>query len=149
MSFLASLTGSKAIVSVLAIGAGGVLGYNWVTTGCPSGVCPSERAASAAVVNVSDTAEAADSCCSLGTAVADKASCASECETPCTDKAVAEAGEAGGCCALMAEVSNVALTTETKEADSCCSTEAKVEKAEADSCCASEPAPQQTATNTP
>lgn len=46
---------AKAVAAVLVLGAGSVLAYNWATTGCPSGVCRSERAASSAVLPAAGT----------------------------------------------------------------------------------------------
>lgn len=65
-----SLTAGKAISAVLVLGATSVLGYNWVTTGCPTGVCPTSKAAknTAAISTVAlpgSDAQAKDACCSL------------------------------------------------------------------------------------
>jgi hypothetical protein len=65
-----SITAGKAISAVLVLGATSVLGYNWVTTGCPTGVCPSSKAAknTAAISTVAlpgSEAQTKDACCSL------------------------------------------------------------------------------------
>lgn len=144
MALGTGLCAGKIVAGVLGIGAASVLGFNWITTGCPTGVCPSETkvtetSMSSAVVPVALTTagseKAADSCCQLMDAAADvksvKTVAAEEASSCCAEKAseaavttVALPTEAASCCSEKAEgaVTNVALATkpEAKEAGSCC-----------------------------
>ncbi|MCC5824474.1 MAG: hypothetical protein LAT64_13420 [Phycisphaerales bacterium] len=123
----------KVIAIVVGLGAAGFLGFNWVTTGCPTGVCPTERAAQAAITPASLNTEKAEGCCELMAEAACEAEkvCCSEkaCDTEkvcCSEKACdAEkaCGEAKACAGQSAcgsdeaQITNVAMTT---EAATCC-----------------------------
>jgi hypothetical protein len=123
-----SIMAGKVIVGVLGLGAASVLGFNWITTGCPTGVCPTERAAQAAITQASLPAEteASDACCAL-MAEADVQNVAAKTESCATD-ADACAATAAGCCnadKTDAVMTNVAATTEAT--DSCCAEKAAAE----------------------
>ncbi|MFK7884640.1 MAG: hypothetical protein AB8F26_10715 [Phycisphaerales bacterium] len=156
MSFLASITGSKAIVSVLAIGAGSVLGYNWVTTGCPSGTCPTERAAAritqASMVETEDLGSAcstksADSCCPLtAETTAEMTNVAAELPACCAELGEPACGDASNCTDMAApEDSTVVIETVANEAAQSPS-ECSDNK---DACCPLTEAAEQTASNAP
>lgn len=120
MALGTGICAGKIVAGVLGIGAASVLGFNWVTTGCPSGVCPTERAPQSTVIATSlNPTEAAtgttpDSCCPLmasearvETVAATTEACAAEaagcCENPpeaCCSQEGAEApcDEAKACC---------------------------------------------------
>lgn len=159
MALGTGLCAGKIIAGVLGVGAASVLGFNWMATGCPSGVCPIERAAQGqittasmtnAVIPASLTAVAAesaiDSCCQL-LAVAEEAetkACETKaCETVACETATtgAVAGKADSCCSEMmadqAAVTSVALTTEATDAsEPCCFDKgAKAACDEAKACC--------------
>lgn len=140
MALGTGLCAGKIIAGVLGAGAASVLGFNWITTGCPSGVCPTERAAQAAVVpaslNTTEAAGGVDSCCSLmgdavevKTVAADTEVCETKADSCCADEAavttVAAETAATSCCSEkgvdQAAVTTVALATEAAEtAEACC-----------------------------
>lgn len=123
MALLSGLCAGKVIAGVVAIGATSFLGYNWVTTGCPTGVCPTERAAQAAMVSTSLTTTAAaevpaEGCCAL-TAETATSACAVEAEA-----CYAEAAKTGCCSADKAEqvaITTVAATLPAAPEGQCCS----------------------------
>lgn len=131
-----SLSAGKAVAAVLALGAGSVLGYNWITTGCPSGVCPTDRAASSAVVPVADTAETkSDSCCPL---TAETTAVAAELPGCCAELGEAACGDASKCADMGSDMAagcdaeeqtETVVQTVTNEAagDSCCPSEKTAE----------------------
>ncbi|GEM_PF-4247143 len=153
------ISASKSVFAVLAVGAGSVLGYNWMTTGCPSGVCPTERAA-ANVIPAAMTAETeatscstekADSCCPLTDAatVTTVANTAEGCEAACEDKAACDdmtACDSESACSDKAEcqtdAANVQAVSMTTEAQSECADKPA-------SCCPLTEATEQTASNAP
>ncbi len=115
MAGISGLSAGKFIAGVVAVGAASVLGYNWITTGCPTGVCPTERAAITAAAHA--TEGGADSCCAL-MAETEKSACG----------VVAEACEAeakGGCCsegkAEQVVITTVAATLPSAPEGECCS----------------------------
>lgn len=122
MALGTGICAGKIVAGVLGMGAASVLGFNWITTGCPTGVCPTERAAQAAVIPASLTtgqagAEAGvDSCCALMGAEAKVETVAAITEACAT--------EAASCCSekqAEAAVTSVALTTEAgATAEACC-----------------------------
>lgn len=95
----------KIIAGVLGIGAASVLGFNWITTGCPTGVCPTERAAQVAITAAS-----------LDTAAPAQAEGPDAC---CAPKAPAEA-KADACCPAEAATTTIAATKLTPATDACC-----------------------------
>ena len=122
MACATGICAGKIIAIVVGVGATGFLGYNWVTTGCPTGVCPTERAAQAAITPASMTtaagAEKADACCPLTaeTAAAEACDTAMACDT---EKACEEATACQTACEGDAQVATVAMTSE--KAETCCS----------------------------
>jgi len=86
------ITASKAAFALLAVGAGSVLGYNWITTGCPSGVCATAPTTSAVLLASLNADTGADSCC------ADAAACDTDATPIIETTAVAETADAMACC---------------------------------------------------
>lgn len=105
------IAAAKVIAGVIGLGAASVLGYNWITTGCPSGVCPTERAAQAAITAAALPAEApAEGCCATKAAEASAADACCSAEAALTTVA-AEPAKTDSCCALMAEAGSTAAVT--------------------------------------
>lgn len=109
-----SLTAGKAISAVLVLGATSVLGYNWVTTGCPTGVCPTSKAAknSAVISTVAlpgTEAQAKDACCSLTA----QAATTTETTLPacCAELGHAACGDASKCADMAAPAETPATET--------------------------------------
>lgn len=147
------IAASKAVFAVLAVGAGSVLGYNWMTTGCPSGTCPTERAA-ANIIPAAMTSETeasscsidkADSCCPLTEAAAMTA-VANELPACCAELDKAACGDASLCTDMpapeqaQAVIQSVSVETETQQTEC---------EDKADSCCPLTEAAEQTASNAP
>ncbi len=127
-----SLSAGKAVAAVLALGAGSVLGYNWITTGCPSGVCPTERAArNAAVTPVANTqteTKDADGCCPL---MAETTAVAAELPACCAELGQAACGDPSQCADMAAgcdadKQCDTAVQTVSNETagDDCCPSKA-------------------------
>lgn len=117
----------KLIAIVVGVGAAGFLGYNWVTTGCPTGVCPTERAAQATITPAAMTttaAEQTDACCALtAETVAAAETCATE-QAYDAEKACETACETA--CEGDVQVAAVGMITDEK-AESCCSEQGATE----------------------
>ena len=108
-----SITAGKAISAVLVLGATSVLGYNWVTTGCPTGVCPTSKAAgNSAVISTvalpgSET-ETKDACCSLTAQAAPTDATLPAC---CAELGHAACGDASKCTDMAAPAESPAAET--------------------------------------
>ncbi len=103
MACISGLCAGKFVAGIVGVGAASVLGFNWITTGCPTGVCPTERAAQAAITPAALTTEAAaDSCCAL-MAETEKSACGLE-------AAACAAEQTAGCCS-EGQADQVAITT--------------------------------------
>lgn len=105
------IAAGKIVAGVLGLGAASVLGFNWITTGCPSGVCPTERAAQAAITAAAlETAPAVDSCCATKAAETTQADacCAAEAAVTTVAAPAATPDAPDACCALMAEAATTA-----------------------------------------
>lgn len=114
---------AKIVAGVVALGATSLLGYNWITTGCPTGVCPTERAAAAITPAALTVPAEGDACCAL-TQAAEGAAATSACAV----EADACLATAEGCCqdkaAPAAETTPVAAETPAcEDAKPCCATE--------------------------
>ncbi len=119
MAAISGLSAGKFIAGVVAVGAASVLGYNWITTGCPTGVCPTERAAQAAITTAAHTTDAGtDSCCAL-MAETEKSACGVAAE------ACVAAETKSGCCsegkAEQVVITTVAATLPSAPEGECCS----------------------------
>ena len=117
MGLCGGMCAGKIIAGVVAIGAASVLGFNWITTGCPTGVCPTERAAQATITPASlATSGKADSCCAL-MAETEKSACGVAAES-----CVAEAKS--GCCSEgkteQVAITNVSATLPAAPKGECC-----------------------------
>lgn len=115
---------AKIVAGVVALGATSLLGYNWITTGCPTGVCPTERAAAAITPAALTVPAEGEGCCALTAEVAhhtgDQAA-----KSACGVQADACLATAAGCCQdEAAETTPVAAEAPAcEDAKPCCATE--------------------------
>lgn len=149
------IAASKAVFAVLALGAGSVLGYNWMTTGCPSGVCPTERAAAKVIPAAMSTdtdamscsTEKADACCPLtAQTTAAVTNVSAELPACCAALGAPACGDASNCSDMPApEHAQAVVETVSNDA-----TETSSECSEKkDACCPLTEAAEQTASNAP
>jgi len=104
MACISGLCAGKFIAGIVGVGAASVLGFNWITTGCPTGMCPTERAAQAAITPAALATEAGtESCCAL-MAESEKSACGTASEA-CV------AAEAKTSCCSEGKTDQVAITT--------------------------------------
>lgn len=137
MACISGLCAGKFIAGIVGVGAASVLGFNWITTGCPTGVCPTERAAQAAITPAALTTEAGtDSCCAL-MAESEKSACGLE-------AAACAAEQTAGCCsegqtdtpAEQVVITNVAATLPAAPEGECCADKGMAEPcSEQKACC--------------
>lgn len=130
MACVSGICAAKFVAGVVGVGAAAVLGFNWITTGCPTGVCRTDKAAQVEITPAAHVAGAEGSCCAL-MAESGKSACGVEAEACvgqekgcCSNKAKQEVAETKACCSgdkaaeQVAQVIPVASTSAPK--GECC-----------------------------